>query len=443
MNLYKVIFFLTLIIIFSNCTKVFNQINNLTEEERIVIDAFINDVTLPPLNYYTVQEYLDPYELGIDPPKAQIISTTAKEASLWELYDSYVKIRKSKSLFTTVQDDTVLITNATVILQSDDGQVDTLREVNDPKFIAHNRYNPKGFFRLQNMHPQAGKTYTLTVKYQNKIYQAVSFMPKLKSIDSMKVIFHTYNNKAIDYINNTYKEDAIQPVVYVNKNEPNGYFLCKLPHQYYEYNDSLYYRGARSFDWYTNVVDENKTNTDYIDGYYVNSAGGVTQKNLYLTGNTLIPNNSDYSSTVLNEKGSLFYMYDKLFLQKLYYKYNLSFGLVRIYFGSLSKESYDYFYELNKLYKSDAGIYTPTPNSPYSNFSNGALGYFYTSSAQVYDLFIPIVSLKYTMDGAGDNVLPLVTISPLGAHYFRKEYMLFDNKYNIDTTVTFPNRRPF
>ncbi|MCX8481639.1 MAG: hypothetical protein ORN58_06955 [Sediminibacterium sp.] len=429
-----------IVINFINCTKIFTAIDNLEEEERIVIDAFINDVRLPPSSYYTFQSYIDPYYYGVDPPYAKIRTFTANAESVWEKFDSYVKIRKSNSLFTT-EDETALITNASVILKCDDGRIDTLREISDPKFIAHNRYNPKGFFRLQNMQPQAGKSYTLTVIYKDKTYQATSYMPKLKNIDSMKIFFHHFNNKFIDYYNKTNKDNTFQPVVYVNKNEPNGFYLCKLARSSFDNNDSLYLKVANSFDWLTNVVDENSQGSNYIDGYAVNSPGGTTNRNIYYP--------QEYRSRYLGDSivgaGTL-YMYDRLYLQKIYSKFNLddlSFGDIEIYFGSLSQESYNFFKVLNTLYKSDAGIYTPTPNTPFSNFNNGALGYFYTSSAQVYNLFYPGVDEKYTMDGTEASVLPLVTIGPLGAHYFRKEYMKFDNRNNIDTTVTFPNRRPF
>lgn len=59
---------------------------------------------------------------------------------------------------------------------------------------------------------------------------------------------------------------------------------------------------------------------------------------------------------------------------------------VRIEMHSISKEVYEYYKALIGQFRNDGGVYTPSPTSPPSNISNGALGFFRVSTVEVCNI---------------------------------------------------------
>jgi hypothetical protein len=63
--------------------------------------------------------------------------------------------------------------------------------------------------------------------------------------------------------------------------------------------------------------------------------------------------------------------------------------IYRIEMHSITEEIYDYYKALIAQIRNDGGVYTPTPASPPTNISNGALGYFRVSCVQIAEDIIP------------------------------------------------------
>jgi hypothetical protein len=62
--------------------------------------------------------------------------------------------------------------------------------------------------------------------------------------------------------------------------------------------------------------------------------------------------------------------------------------------SSITKEIYDYYRALIMQFRNDGGIYTPSPASPPTNITNGALGYFRASSIQFVQDTMPDINQK-------------------------------------------------
>jgi len=61
----------------------------------------------------------------------------------------------------------------------------------------------------------------------------------------------------------------------------------------------------------------------------------------------------------------------------------------RIEMSSITKEIYNYYHALIIQFRNDGGVYTPSPASPPTNITNGALGYFRASSLQIVQDTMP------------------------------------------------------
>ena len=55
-------------------------------------------------------------------------------------------------------------------------------------------------------------------------------------------------------------------------------------------------------------------------------------------------------------------------------------GYYFIEMHSLTKQGYDYYKALLQQFRTDGGVYSPTPATPPGNIDNGALGFFKTSA---------------------------------------------------------------
>ena len=404
--------------IYFSCTKEYTNNLNYLKEPILVIDAFINDITLPPISYYNYKSYNNSFD-------KKIVDAQFKLESVWEKMDSYVKLRLSKSLFTNVGDDSTLITNALVILKDDLGNVDTMREISDPLYIpTNNRFTKKGEFRLQKIKPSAGRTYTLEVLYNNKKYIAQSNLQKVNEIDSIIINHINFNGSGIA----TPPSAGYQPIIYVKQTNAPNYYLFK---QVKDAIPDLAVGSFFDFDWLTNVLKTENNNYGVLDGYNINTAGGKSSNYNYL-------NEGVYKFDILlnhfdNYKVDIFYLYDKIKLVDKYEKKEIQlFATLQIYFGSIDEKGYNYINALNKLFKSDGGNYSPTPNTPQSNFSNGALGFFYTSSGKVFDILIS--NNNQETEGV-DGTFKIVTVLKNGEHIFSKN----SNYYG----VVFPEIRKF
>lgn len=400
------IIILNLGIFYISCTKEFTNELKYVKEPVIVIDAFINDIKLPSINYYSSSiirnNILENFKLTIP--------------SIYEKMDSYVKIRLSNSLFTSAGDDTILITKAIVILKDEENNMDTLRESSDPLFIPNNnRFNPKGVFRLQKIKPIAGKSYTLDVIYNNIKYTAKTYIPTCPKYDSVN-IFYLPRGKT-NLIGNNIESNSYQPILYLNNNYQSNYLIFKR--DYLPISNSNSYNNSYN----TNVIEISNSNSKIeIDGFYVEYSNKYS--------GTRYPREKFYSNGIQD-----YYIFDSKLLIEIFKKTfesleSVQNNLTELYYGSISKESYTYFDNLKKLFINDNGNYKPTPNTPKSNFNNGALGYFYGSSGYTLYIFQSKLESSVDLDPTIKSKLKLVTFMNDGSHYFTKEANF--NKFHIN-----------
>jgi hypothetical protein len=81
----------------------------------------------------------------------------------------------------------------------------------------------------------------------------------------------------------------------------------------------------------------------------------------------------------------MFFRANKIYWLNGYFKG----GPYYITMQSLTSEAYNYYTVLMNQFKTDGGTYKPTPASPVSNISNGALGFFRASSTTVFKGMLP------------------------------------------------------
>lgn len=176
-----------------------------------------------------------------------------------------------------------------------------------------------GYYKTTKLKGIAGHTYTLTIKWQNREYHSVSYMPPVPTIDS---VHFNFTEGA------TGKEDYNIPLLYFK--EPQN-----------ERNYYLFITPGNNRVWPYSVLSDEYLK-DYVNGLDV--CKGVSP---------------DYWMTA----------YPDSYLSYYY-----------IEMHSLTKEGYEYYKALLQQFNTDGGGYSPTPASPPGNIDNGALGFFKTSA---------------------------------------------------------------
>jgi len=254
---------------------------------------------------------------------------------------SYIRLTKSKlgvnvtdhdAFFT--HDSLTYINDAIVIVRDDFGNIDTFKKEPekypyiwyDQDSVSHidsseNYYYQRGYYRVNKLIPQENRTYYLTVQSEGKEYHASCFMPHLPKMDS------------ISFVNEAN---------YKGENGYTPYLYFKDPPQ--EKNYYLFIGNTGNTYWGYTVLDDKLIDPD-VKG--VNIFKGVT---------------NEYWMSAFRFKGP--------------YHYEVH---------SVTKEAYDFYNTLSKLYVNDGGNYKPAPASPISNIDNGALGFFRASSVHVFD----------------------------------------------------------
>jgi len=258
---------------------------------------------------------------------------------------SYIRITKSKfGINKNVNESSSLdgftpINDAIVIIKDDLNRTDTFQtepEYNQVTYIDQNG-NPqtsypqnlnyqRGYYKVNKLIPEEHRTYYLTVQYQGKEYHSSCLMPSLPKMDSISFIAESTGKDGRGNIPYLYFKDP--------PNEKNYYLFVGQPGSTY---------------WDYNTLDDQFINPD-VKG--INIFKGIT--NTYWMG------------------AYIFHMAP----------YHLEIH-------SLTKEAYDYYFVLSKLFTNDGGNYKPAPASPKSNIDNGALGFFRASSVHVFEGIIP------------------------------------------------------
>jgi len=208
--------------------------------------------------------------------------------------------------------------------------IDTLF-IKDPLEFNYNR----GFYKTTHLIGIPGRTYSLKILSDGKEYQASSFMPSVPDIDSVAFV---KKDPAPG------KSPIVTPLLYFS--EPQGiknYYLIQL-------NEDI---STRSYSantlWQFSILSDEFLQP-YVNG--LNISQGET------------PRSIEYP---IFWEGDPFY----------------------IALSSLTQNAYEYYKILLQQFKNDGGAFQPSPGSPPTNMSNGALGYFRTSAISEKRLKIP------------------------------------------------------
>lgn len=185
-----------------------------------------------------------------------------------------------------------------------------------------------GYYQTKKIKGIAGHTYSLTVKWQNKEYHAISYMPSVPPLDSVQFNFTK---------GEIGKEDFNIPLLYFK--EPQN-----------ELNYYLFITPGNSRVWPYSILSDEYLK-EYVNGLDV--CKGIAP---------------DYWMTAYP------YVYDG----KLFDDYFIEMH-------SLTKEAYEYYKALLQQFRTDGGGYSPSPASPPTNIDNGALGFFRASAVSRVD----------------------------------------------------------
>jgi Domain of unknown function (DUF4249) len=217
------------------------------------------------------------------------------------------------------------------LLYDDDGNfVDTLF-LEDPAGFNYDR----GFYKTQHLIGIPGRTYFLKILSKGKEYQASAFMPMVPDIDSL------------GYIKKEREKDGEKyyfPLLYFSEPQDiKNYYLIQL-------NSDISIRTySACFLWQFSILSDEFLQT-YVNG--LNVSLGET------------PRSIEYP---IYHEGSSIY----------------------VALSSLTQNAYEFYKILLQQFKNDGGAYQPSPGSPPTNMSNGALGYFRASAISEKRLKIP------------------------------------------------------
>jgi hypothetical protein len=234
------------------------------------------------------------------------------------------------------------ITDALVILKEEGGETDTLVAAPDsiaryyPLFDSLNnvidsvlwgykdlpKRSANGFYMTTKIRGKPGKTYQLSVQHKGKNYEAESVMMAVPEIDSV-------NFKEI-IIKEADGTTAMVPIIYfTDPADEKNYYLFDI--------------NTWNYGWWTQSVLDDKFLDPEKQG--INIDDGFEP--------------SWWRVNYFNGGGEF---------------------VMTISMESLTREGYDYYKGLITQFSNDGGVYSPSPSSPKSNFSNGALGFFRASS---------------------------------------------------------------
>ncbi len=151
----KIIFYISIICICISCQKVI-ELDLPNSEPKIVIEGYVTDKAGP----YTVK-----------------ITNSVKYSA--------------SNVYTP-------ITDATVVISDNTGQVDTLK------------YASNGEYKTKKLVGKEGNTYTLTVVSNNKTYTAVSKMPYKVNLDTIRFVRQFFGSDTIFNIIPSYEDPGIK-----------------------------------------------------------------------------------------------------------------------------------------------------------------------------------------------------------------------------------------
>lgn len=247
-------------------------------------------------------------------------------------------VRLSKSINKTIAPDhsgnagkvSTPIKDATVSLSDDLGNSETLTYIEED----NNTYPPKGgYYLIEKTQGEVGRTYTLTIEWNNNTYVAVDKMEAVPTINDIK-----FKTKYLESKN----EDINIPLIFFEEpKDIKNYYLIHFKTK----TGEQYYTGSGGRAWPYSIMDD-KYMEAQINGLEIDDGQS--------------PNGSDYY-------------------------YISKDTTIKVYLESLSEEAYNFYDDVIKLFNSDGGAFNPRPSSPRSNVSGKAQGFFRASAVSTLE----------------------------------------------------------
>ena len=272
---------------------------------------------------------------------------------------NYVRIIKtanytSENNYGNHYDNAEPVQDALVIITDDIGNIDTLTpllseslefEYNIGYFIVVQNdtiivsdfqyYEIGGFYKSNSIKGIPGRTYNLKILTEDGEYSAAAYMPAVPGIDSLSYLKKISEKDGDEYY---------VPLLYFSEpQDVKNYYLIKLCEVYY--CDDLY---VASRNWeYSILTDEFLA--PYVNGLNVDDGAS--------------PDGMDF--------------------------YNFSkYVPVRVSLYSLTYDAYIFYKALISQFENDGGAFKPSPATPPSNISNGALGIFRASAVDTMSIIM-------------------------------------------------------
>jgi hypothetical protein len=201
-------------------------------------------------------------------------------------------------------------------------------------------YYDRGFYKTQNLVGIPGRTYSLKVLSEGRVYQAIAFMPPVPDIDSISFIKKDPEPG---------KSPIVSPLLYFSEPQGiNNYYLIQL-------NEEVSLRSySAGMLWQFSILSDEFLQP-YVNGLKISQ--GQT------------PRSIEYP---IYWEGDSFY----------------------VALSSLTRDAYEFFKILIQQFKNDGGAYQPAPGSPPTNMSNGALGLFRASAISEKRIKIPDLRIQ-------------------------------------------------
>lgn len=250
----------------------------------------------------------------------------------------YIRLTLSKASFQVYQEwdgksdfypiekfESVIDAHLQVIENSEDTFIFVNKNIN----IENNeKTKENGYYRSNDLKIKAGNTYTLKINWQNKEYTSSCYVNQVPKIDT---------------------------VTFELKDAPSiGKDKFKIPYLWFK---------------------DNPATKDYYL-FITNNVGNAVWSRAILDDEFLAP----------EIQGIDVFKGESILYWRNAYPDDHFGGGVRIEMHSISKEVYEYYKALIGQFRNDGGVYTPSPASPPSNISNGALGFFRVSTVEVLNI---------------------------------------------------------
>lgn len=314
----RIIFALFLLLVsFSGCIEEYD-LNSDKIEPRLVVEGLVTDQKGP---YYI---RLTESQTGnyINPDYSNLDNATAVMNAQIIITDNVNQIDTLIPIDVNIDEYTLDRLGYYKLLYDDSGNIIDTLFLEDPAAFSHDR----GYYKTKHLIGIPGRTYFIKVLSEGKEYKASAFMPPVPDIDSL------------GYIKKIQEKDGQEyyiPLLYFL--EPQGiknFYLIQL-------NDEISTRTYSAATLWQFSILSDEFLQPYVNG--LNVSLGATPRSIE-------------------------------------YPWYMEGDSIYVALSSLTEDAYQFYKILLQQFKNDGGAYQPSPGSPPTNMSNGALGYFRASS---------------------------------------------------------------